>query len=295
MSCTKFEACLDRFAENALTDEELRIVEQHLQECGKCSRLAAVIRGDLNLLEPAAGKLLTESILDQTTGSACRKVKSLLAACPEGQWEPQVFSRVEQHLEFCPPCAALVAVLKEMETVLPSLAVLKPDTDFVDQVIRRTTARKLVRKTREPAWAKRLGGWWEWCLARPRFSWEAAYVGTLIVVLVFGVSGVSFQNVVARPLSTVESELAPKLEATSDVFRAGWQKTGERTDRFADSLRNEWVARRQAAEESFERLQVKVTEVGASLVDAALLVGSKIQTALDGTDGAAEELTEPTI
>jgi len=297
VKCAQFEDFLDRFLENSLIDEERLRVKQHLQECERCSDLAAIVQGDLNLLESAVGDVLTRSVLKRTSGSACGKDKNQLPDYEDGRLGAEIAARMKQHLDHCQHCAAVLAVLKELDTVLPILAIVEPDVGFTAEVLSRTSGWQPAPRTPQPSWGARLGDWWDWCLARPRFSWEAAYVGTLIFVLVFGVSGLSVENVVARPLSTVESKLAPGIEATSDIVLSRWQKTEEETDRLARGLRGEWVAGRKTAVESLKWLQGKAEELRAALSLTAVKIGSQIQSVLDGPDSdddAGQETPEST-
>lgn len=181
MNCRTLEQCLDACLEGKLTDEERGSLDRHLESCGACRHLLSIARGEVN---PAAGipEGFTESVLERTGGSPCVRARQLLCEYVDGHLSPPDFELVCAHLDNCQRCVALAAGLSELQNHLPGMAEIEPDPVFTAAVLRRFSA---LADHRADPWT-RVHQWWLNLVRRPRFSWEAAYVGTLLLVLAFG-------------------------------------------------------------------------------------------------------------
>jgi hypothetical protein len=128
---------------------------------------------DLRLTADEAEKLVA-SVLQRTTGGACRRAEELLSDLAFG--DPLLAA----HLQHCARCSEMAIALRRAASVLPSLAAFDPGPAFTWEVLNATS-----RQT-HAAGAGRLAAWWRQWLARPRFAFELAYVATLLLVLLVG-------------------------------------------------------------------------------------------------------------
>jgi anti-sigma factor RsiW len=171
MNCETFLRILADYQENALAPERRREAEAHLAICEGCR----------SLVQPDAPipPDLAKGILARTTGSACRRLKEQAAAHVDGELDGLQSALVEGHLEHCPQCAALVSALREISTVLPSLAMVDPGPIFTRDILAATSRNPAWQPAAEPFSWQDLGERLVRLLRRPRIAFEAAYVGTL--------------------------------------------------------------------------------------------------------------------
>ena len=184
MDCKGFEGRLDKLVAGVLSAEESRAVASHLDICARCRSLKAIVRG-----EPAAplhdlGEETIHSILHSTAGPACGEASEYLCAwidrdLPEGDYEI-----ISLHLNHCPHCRALTTALAELKRELPDMAAIEPDSRFLEDAL------EAIRQARIAPGKRRLHSraraWWCRLARRPRFAWEAAYVGALVLFLILG-------------------------------------------------------------------------------------------------------------
>jgi hypothetical protein len=111
------------------------------------------------------------------------------------------------HLEHCSECRSMAAEIEELRDVLPTMAEIQPDESFVQDVVRLTGGRRYYRSSL----ANRVLTWWNGVVQRPRFPLEAAYIGTLAVVLLFSLPFLPFRNFATE---TVPAKIQP---ATSHI------------------------------------------------------------------------------
>ncbi len=208
MDCRAFEALLDDLLAGGLAADVLDRAEAHLAGCAECSALL-----DIALLNQGAligGEVVdqTDAILARTSGGACGRARQLLPDHVDGLLPEPDRDLVDGHLAHCPDCAELAAVLAWTAPVLLELARLEPDPGFSDAVLAATTALKAPRVTwrrRAADLEDRLRGWWDRVSARPRFSFEAAYVGTLIIVALFATPISPLKDAPPRALELIQA------------------------------------------------------------------------------------------
>ncbi len=123
---------------------------------------------------------LTAAILAATSGSPCARAEALLPSVTDGELSAEETALLAAHLAHCAPCRALAEGLAWLARALPALASLEPDADFAAELL-AAMAREDERSAL-PRLDERITAWWRRCWRRPRFAFEAAYAGTLIVV-----------------------------------------------------------------------------------------------------------------
>ncbi|MBZ5494988.1 MAG: zf-HC2 domain-containing protein [Acidobacteriia bacterium] len=184
MDCESFEDRLDAFEGGLLPSEEREAAARHLSACARCRALLGIVRGEANLLAAELQDDLARSILCRTSGPACDGAEQLLCAWVDGNLRPDDGEIIRLHIDHCPDCCELAATLTEMKEVLPGMATLEPDARFTADVFSATAGlRSRIREARQPL---DFPVWWSRLIRRPRFAWEAAYVGTLLVLLALG-------------------------------------------------------------------------------------------------------------
>lgn len=226
---------LDDLLEGRLSAAERDALELHLRDCPCCRELAALVGDELGRLavKPPAG--LADSILQRTSGSTCGSARARLCGYVDDEIGQVDRELVRLHLEGCEPCSALAGALALLATDLPALAGAEADERFVAGVLERTSGR------RRPArrWAARLAAAWGETVRRPRFAWEAAYVATFVLALLFvtpasplaGVQRTALDLAVARPAAELREPVA-RLEGrisaqTSRFWREARSRTAE--------------------------------------------------------------------
>jgi hypothetical protein len=170
--------------------------------------------------------------------------------------------------------------MQELETDLPQLAVMGPGSEFTKGVLLSTSLLPIgVREVRID-WKRRISELWFQLLQRPRFSWEAAYVATLVVVLLFGIPGLSQSALRASPLKavpasvnsalrTVPNKFSTAMEAGSSKIRSAKQRAGVSLEESSEDVATvvKWGKNRGLA--LWESCQKLGGEVGAALGSGA--------------------------
>jgi predicted anti-sigma-YlaC factor YlaD len=229
VSCERINEQLADFLEERLSDVERRAVEAHLAGCAACRQLLEALRGTLGMLG-AAGLLdasdlepgsegLAAAILARTSGSACSRAQSLLCDLVDATLAPADALLVETHLEHCNRCASLRTTLGWLRGELPQMATLEPRVDVVPEILQATRALGARPGARVDAVVAAVRRWWSHLVARPRFAWEAAYVATLILVLLFGTSVSPFRGVPSRAMAAIQIDPRQTVQATSQQLR----------------------------------------------------------------------------
>lgn len=163
-----------------LAPEELAGAWEHVHACRRCRALLALVRGETDVLESEAGDDLARAILHRTSGTACFEAQERLCDCVEGTLGADDQEIVSLHLAHCASCSGLAETLVELGKTMPGMATLEPDARFTGDVLRATARVCRIR----PKYNLRT--WWNQLVRRPRFAWEAAYVGTLLLLLTLG-------------------------------------------------------------------------------------------------------------
>jgi predicted anti-sigma-YlaC factor YlaD len=241
MNCRELEERLERLVAGELPEAERRHCAEHLTDCSECRELEVLAR----LAEPPID--MVHEVLERTAVGACTAAHELLCDRTDGHLTGVDSELVEGHLQGCAECRELASALEALAIDLPQLANLSPGEAFLGAVMRRTLPwRVLMRRW----WAR---AWPRW-VQRPRFAMEAAYVATLVLVLIFATPGSPLE---AMPLRAVElartpptsrlgepvSQLRARVSAGLDAVReseatgavlGSWARTIELTSRAAD-------------------------------------------------------------
>lgn len=253
MDCREFIDRLDDFLEGKLSADGKRAAAEHLERCSDCRQLAGVL-GDRALLQPPPD--LVAAVLARTSGDTCGSARERVCDFVDGRLDPVDSQLVGAHLDGCEECSALSAAITRLSRELPSLAEMTPDRAFVPEVMARTVGRRrpVVRRA-----ARVLAGWRAW-VRRPRFALEAAYVGTCVLVLVFGIPSSPLAGIPRKALNVMT--INPVAEVEQPL--AGLERqvsTGVRTAWLAASYKIVGASR-EAADGSAELLATVKTRVG---------------------------------
>jgi anti-sigma factor RsiW len=219
MECRNFEERLEDFVAGNLPLGEQGAVDAHLSDCARCRRLLSLVRGDEGQA-PRADESLILAILHKTSGAACPAAALHLCDWIDGCLPQDDWEFVSLHIDHCPDCRSLAAALQELRDVLPEMAEIEPDGSFTDRILALTVGPPPASRHSRPHFS--LLEWWRQTARRPRFAWEAAYVGALLVLLALG-------NPARLPLD------APKVTHVSRlVMRSGGQIMQETATALAD-------------------------------------------------------------
>ncbi len=182
MSCSDLAERLELVLGEQLRDNELTALKAHVEGCEKCRDLLQACRGKQTLEQ--ADSLVGE-VLARTSGSTCSRVRSMLCDHVDQSLHEDNAALVQEHLNYCSSCTQLARVLEESAVALPQMASLDPGPLFTSSVLAATRSSQPPDK-----WALFLSHL-SLVFQRPHFSLEAAYVGALLVFLVFGGAPVS--------------------------------------------------------------------------------------------------------
>jgi predicted anti-sigma-YlaC factor YlaD len=207
MTCLTFLDRLANLLDGSATPAERAAAEKHAATCADCAALLRAAGHDRQPRDKHAGterapEDLVGPVLARTTGPACRRAEDLLPDYVDGVLEAQTASLLAGHLAHCAACRALAEALRAVGPVLATLAQIEPGPDLLVSVLDATSRRP--KPGRVAAWVAR---WSELLVARPRLSLEAAYVGTVLVVLVFGNPAGTLHAASARTVAAAEAGL----------------------------------------------------------------------------------------
>lgn len=193
MNCETFDHRLDALLDGVCDTDEWREAEAHASTCPRCRRLLDGVAGRGDALEEQDADEFTVSILARTSGSACATARDRLCDFVDGELAAFDRELIAAHLEHCTPCTELAEELARLHSLLPAFAELPAPAALERQVILATSRRPVRETTESRVWA-----WLSQAAMRPRFALEAAYVCTLLLVLVFGDPVKAFRDVSAR-------------------------------------------------------------------------------------------------
>jgi hypothetical protein len=143
---------------------------------------------------------LTQAILARTSRGGCAAARDRLCDFVDGALGALDRDLVGGHLEHCAACADLAAALAETASVLPVFATLAPRYSLVPAVLAATS-----RRTVRPTLGERAAAWLARAAARPRFALEAAYVLTVLLLVVLGNPVAAFREASVRVQPRVTS------------------------------------------------------------------------------------------
>lgn len=227
MDCRQFQDRLHAMLEDGLTSSERAAADRHAESCGPCRELREILLDDgapwpaSDLDSPAE---LTRSILERTSGSPCGRARTLLC---ERSDDPAALEEIDHellrmHLERCDDCLAVSAAFELLACDLPAMAELSPGAGFANRVLAATSGRS--------HWSDRFVAAVGRMFARPRFAWEAAYVGAFCIWLVFGSAISPLRAAPSKILELAQhNPLAGLPEPRLPSIGWAWQATGGRS------------------------------------------------------------------
>jgi anti-sigma factor RsiW len=287
ISCRQFETFLDALTTGALEAGEASRCRRHAAECEACADLLTLATLEAPPTAEAPSDFVRQ-VLRRTSGATCSAARDALCAWVDGEAREAEALLVARHVDSCPECRGLVAALVAMRRDLPRLASLSPGERFVADVLRHTLpATVQLRRWWRAAWPR-------W-VHRPRFASEAAFIGLLVLVLVFSTPGSPLEAVPRQALALAQEP--PR--ASGALLEAPLRALGESAAEVADNLRQSEearavVARYEAAVETGGRWR-RLAETGrARLGTLWREVASLLQTGANEPENATEETIEET-
>ncbi len=305
MDCRAFADCLADLVQGTLQGKVRLEAEDHARSCSRCGDLLAAWTAPLTdesgqtpheQEHEQAGSHFTRSVLARTSGSTCGAARYLLPGYVDQDLEAVDADLVRSHLRDCAACREVAQVLEELTTVLGTLAEIDPGPGFTSGVLRLTSARD-----EAPSLGTKFGAWWNRLVQRPRLSFELAYAGTLLLVLVFGNPAPALQAASERTLVLAQAGLEdvrsalPSFAAPNDVSGSGQRGAGvQAVAELAESIS-------AAARDAFARRVLVVWEAAAAQYqqmiaaierlagDALALLNSWWESITSNGDGGAGE------
>jgi hypothetical protein len=235
MECRECRSRLEDYLIGNLSAELAEATGNHLADCEDCRELLAARAPQPRELDPQESLDLTENILARTSGSACERAHEMIGNETDAPLCELDAELLRAHLDHCDDCEALAEAVAWSGALLPAMAALEPDPAFLRDVLRATSERE--SEATLPPLLERLGEWWQRLWRRPRFSLEVAYVGTLLLILLFALPFSPARNAPNRALHTIgegreilNASLAPNLGALHE----GLVRQGSRIRSWSD-------------------------------------------------------------
>jgi len=205
IDCRFIEDHLEEILVRAFPSDTVSAVNHHLARCSACRQLIEIAECRQNPWPADATPDFTQAVLEKTSGAACKKARTLVCAWADHELGQEEGELLGSHLKYCRACQALAVTLMELKADLPTMAEVTPDPGFCLSILKETVANR--------SWKIRAVKWWESLFQRPRFAWEAAYLGTLVIFGLLGVipgfkatNGLSAVGVLShRPVAFLES------------------------------------------------------------------------------------------
>lgn len=209
----------------------------------------------------------------------CRDLECRLEALAAGTL-PTAFERASaEHLAGCAACRELVELAR--------LAEVPPDASFVAEVLRRTLPFEVqIRRWWDALWPQL----WH----RPRFASEAAYVGLVVLTLVFATPGSPLAAVPTGALAIAQEPPLPQLELPPVALapRLAAAKRALRTSPAAESaaeVAGTWSADLRATADDAAAFAIEIrTRMGTFWDEAASLLETR-----DDAPSSTTETREP--
>jgi len=259
MNCRTFARILADLQEGTLSPGDRAAAAAHASACDRCRRLRAVAEGRIDVLSEEAGRDLARAIVQRTSGSACPRAEACLCDFVDGVLDEVSSQLVTVHLESCTDCRALAVGLAELKQTLPEFAELDPGRGFTRAVVAQTSAYRPFR----PDLRSRLLAWWTRMVQRPRFSFEAAYLGTLVLVLAFGNPVFPTGNLALEKLGSSKVVRSAR-GAISERFPSGWKNAQAPPLHFAHGLAEGVSQKGKAAVSLLDGLLTRGGQLSAS-------------------------------
>jgi hypothetical protein len=181
MNCRKFESKLERFLAETLSPASMQECRAHLKFCSACRELYFFAAKESVAVEPSLEEDLIQSVLKKTSGGSCGQVHELLPDYVYNELSPVQIELVDRHLEKCSSCQQIHKTMEELAEELPCLAEIDPGKSFTAECLLTFQSFENRFRPQKPLFNQM----WSRLLARPRFTWEAAYVLTLAFFIIF--------------------------------------------------------------------------------------------------------------
>ncbi len=259
MNCGTFTRIVADFIEGKLPSDEQAAAMVHARDCDACRNLMAILSGKINTLSDERGREMVHSILQQTSGSACPRARDQLCDFVDGRLDEADLQLVGLHLNFCPDCRSITRELAAMKEDLPELAAIEPDRHFTRSVIEATSGRRPYR----PGARTRLVAWWNRMVQRPRFSFEAAYLGTLVLVLVFANPVLPLGDMALRTLDSTKVAASTR-DVASRLLPSSWVNAQAPPFRYTHGLLEGTSLKGKAALSTLDYLLARGGQMSAS-------------------------------
>ncbi len=211
MDCRDFDRLLDTLLEGHCAQDDWQHAQAHLAACARCGRLFDALAGRGASLHRADEDSLTASILARTSGAACAAARDRLCDYGDGRLNAFDGELIAAHLGRCEACSRLAHASALAGFLLPSFAEIQPPASFTAEVLRETCDRPAL-----PSLGDRVVAWLQRAALRPRFSVEAAYVLTLVLLLILGDPVKAFREASTKGTAYVQPRVALAAHRLAD-------------------------------------------------------------------------------
>jgi hypothetical protein len=259
VNCRILEKNLPDYLQGSLGPVLRAEMQKHLLICVSCRELIAIAEGKTEI-QPDRDFL--KEVLDLTSGPACARVRDALCDFIDKKRNSPEDQLVRAHLKGCPECACLAYSLDKMKMELLSQAEMDPGREFAAEVVRefsRAAAERERRNRFSDPWGDRFRRWWTVLSQRPRFAWEAAYIGTILIVLALGnplsPSFGSFRDLQIRQPASLRQITAQVPKTWNSISGKGAETARTTSAHLLDSLGNAKRTISKAIETSRRQLQ----------------------------------------
>lgn len=164
---------------------------------------------------------------------------------------------IESHLNHCAGCRSVAGDLAIMQQMLPTMAEMDPGESLTREIIRATSGRRPLQSGRKI----RLLNWWNRMVERPRFSLEAAYVGTLVLVFCFSSFFMAFRPFASDSASSAANR--PIQKYFSSIWLDVKTPVSVKLSKFSSTA----ASKRKAVSESLGERVKRYEKISASTVD----------------------------
>jgi len=213
---------------------------------------------------------MIKGVLERTSGSPCGRARELICAQAGDTLEKVDTVLLAGHTAHCPACRSLATVMAWMPKPLLELAEIDPGEAFTAAALKNMLPwrQRVARRLRN------CGEEWASLVRRPRFAWEAAYIGATIIGLLFAAPISPLRNVPGEALRLAQ---ANPVQALVEVSRrqlpmtmvewsdAAWAATGGRAGSITRIWRDDLWDRLGRAWEAGAPLGSDTAELGSAL------------------------------
>lgn len=244
MQCREFLRHLHDYLRGRVPEPLFGSLVEHEAECRACSAAAAEMDVDPSsaFLRSSSeeNNLPMRAILSRTAGRDCRWIEFRMAEALEEDLTSEVGLLVADHLRECPSCQRMRDMLEALPAYYAALPTMRARSAFTDAVLARTSGRR-------PTFLDVVRALWR----RPEAMWEAALACAVAVMLLFGQSVPTVDEVTERVQAVSQatglSNFDPLQEGPEILrpLRATFLAGRDRWERFEESAVevSEWTLR----------------------------------------------------